>query len=188
MSNKNPNIQFLGRHLLQHSQEGRLAHGKDASTRFHRVCYGKKLYLDYKKLIIFKWILIVWLLEFGISLWLFEIVAWRHGPKRTWRDHARIPIWIFQSSHYHWFVGKRNWCTASLPCNQLRSSNQSWKLHSQVRFTLAGLQTGIIQQQYNKIKKHCNNIHFSIAELVVVDDLAEKVLRLTSLPMMTKER
>ena len=104
----------------------------------------------------------MWLLEFDISVWLFKIAAWRHGPKRTWRDHARIQIWIFQSSHYHWFVGKRNWCTASLPCNQLRSSNQSWKLHSQVRFTLAGLQTRtnfIIQQQYNKIQKHCNNIH-----------------------------
>ena len=106
-------------------------------------------------------------------------LARRHGPKGTWRDHARIPIWIFQGSHYYWFVGKRNWCPTSLPCNQLWPSNQSRKLHSQVTFFIE-IRTTITKFQKLSHKIFSSNIYMFITELVVVDDSAEKELQSTS--------
>ena len=103
---------------------------------------------------------------------LFIILARRHGPKGTWRHHARIPIRILSCSYHHWLVGSWYWCPTSVPCHQLWLAHQQRKLHSQVcNFTYYRVSI----QGLVKISKNSN---FAIFEMFtwINDDKLEQLL------------
>ena len=103
---------------------------------------------------------------------LFIILARRHGPKGTWRHHARIPIRILSCSYHHWLVGSWYWCPTSVPCHQLWLAHQQRKLHSQVcNFTYYR----VSKQGLVKISKNLNFAFFEIFTRIN-DDKLEQLL------------